>query len=558
MSLFLLKLSRLDLRSGDAALNAFSTCSSASLLVAESAAIICEANRLVPATTLPSCSIAWAASKAASVASSCESRLADPRTALIPVCASIIAGAAAAAKAVCALRRASYCFWRWAAIPSRSVAAAPRLLMVSSMLLTVSPRAATTVLSAPSSMIWPSLSIASCWVSFIFLARSRSASSLPEASSAGPWLARLGLCAANCRLAARRGMSRPLRSSIEPPRCPSTVPAPALITMAMPAITAKAANRLPLTPHFGRRKPRPRNLPIVDRNAILSASRSLHLLDEFERQYRVTRLIKSGTFVRSAQILRIENKKAGARPAFPRLLSIRCGSVPRDHRATPVEAIVDASLDGMLVVAEPGADNDGGAGRERGAAEVVILVFSLGGPARGEHVFEAGANGVAVTVIAIGGEGHRHAARGYVEVVTVLPGITALGVKQRRAPGIAEPAGDRSKLIVLGGDQHAAREDHAVVVVVAQPAVLGFGTENPALGELIIGTTLHAAEEAAIVAGQAVVARERAADVTADIEAGPFVDRRGGGRSFGGGASRKIGCHCRRGRAERNEGHSAK
>src|SRR5260370_29630466 len=152
------------------------------------------------------------------------------------------------------------------------------------------------------------------------------------------------------RLAARRGMSRPLRSSIEPPRCPSTMPAPVLITMAMPAITAKAANRLPLTPHFGRQKPRPRNLPIVDRNAMLSASRSLHPEDEFERQYRVTRLTKSATFAGSEQILRIESKKAGARPAFPKLFSIRRGSVLRDHRATPVEALVDASLDGMLVV----------------------------------------------------------------------------------------------------------------------------------------------------------------------------------------------------------------
>src|SRR5260370_23814606 len=160
------------------------------------------------------------------------------------------------------------------------------------MLLTVSPRAATTVLSASSSMIWPSLSTAPCWVSFIFLARSFSASSLPEASSAGPSLARLALSAANCRLAARRGMSRPLRSSIDPPRCPSTMPAPALITTAMPAITPKAANKLPLTPHFRRWKPRPRNLPIVDRNAMLSASRSLHPRDEF-RQYHVTRVIKS-------------------------------------------------------------------------------------------------------------------------------------------------------------------------------------------------------------------------------------------------------------------------
>jgi hypothetical protein len=49
------------------------------------------------------------------------------------------------------------------------------------------------------------------------------------------------------------------------------MPAPALITIAMPAITAKAANRLPLTPHCGRKnlKGQP-SLPIVNRAAMLS------------------------------------------------------------------------------------------------------------------------------------------------------------------------------------------------------------------------------------------------------------------------------------------------
>ena len=145
--------------------------------------------------------------------------------------------------------------------------------MVSSMFFTVSLSAATTALSAPSSMISPSFSSVTAWVSFIFLARSFSASSLREASSAGPWLARLALWAASCRLAARRGMSRPLRSIMVPPRCPSTMPAPALITIAMPAITAKAANRLPLTPHCGRNRPGLAGSPLVDRNAMLSASR---------------------------------------------------------------------------------------------------------------------------------------------------------------------------------------------------------------------------------------------------------------------------------------------
>jgi len=65
-------------------------------------------------------------------------------------------------------------------------------------------------------------------------------------------------------LAARRGMSRPLRSVIDTPRCPNTKPAPALMTMAMPAITAKAAKRLP--PDAPLRTPEnqgPGNLPTV-------------------------------------------------------------------------------------------------------------------------------------------------------------------------------------------------------------------------------------------------------------------------------------------------------
>src|SRR6266446_7463084 len=104
-------------------------------------------------------------------------------------------------------------------------------------------------------------------------------------------------------------------------------------------------------------------------------------------------------------------KKAGTRPAFFReFVQVRSGSVPRDHRATPVEAIVDASLNRMLVVAEAGSNEHGrAAGQEGGAAEVVILVFNLGGPARREHVFEASADGVAVTMVAVGCESRRHA-----------------------------------------------------------------------------------------------------------------------------------------------------
>ena len=43
-------------------------------------------------------------------------------------------------------------------------------------------------------------------------------------------------------------MSRPLGSPMVPPSLPSISPAPALMMIAMPAMTAKAAKRLPLTP----------------------------------------------------------------------------------------------------------------------------------------------------------------------------------------------------------------------------------------------------------------------------------------------------------------------
>src|ERR1700735_5392656 len=96
-------------------------------------------------------------------------------------------------------------------------------------------------------------------------------------------------------------------------------------------------------------------------------------------------------------------------PAFSVTL-FRRGSIPGDRRVGPVEAVVDAGLDGVLGVGEPGADDVDRAGQEGRAAEIVVLVFELGGPARREHVFEAGADSVAVLVAAIRGEGRRCAA----------------------------------------------------------------------------------------------------------------------------------------------------
>jgi hypothetical protein len=51
------------------------------------------------------------------------------------------------------------------------------------------------------------------------------------------------------------------------------MPAPTLIRIAIPAIAAKAAKRLPLMPHRNRRKLNRLNLPDVDGNVIGSRAR---------------------------------------------------------------------------------------------------------------------------------------------------------------------------------------------------------------------------------------------------------------------------------------------
>ena len=179
-------------------------------------------------------------------------------------------GSAAATKLACALRSASYCFSCWAAASSRSCAAAPRLLMVSSMFLTVSVSAATTALSAPSSMISPSFSqrdllgllhLFGAFVQHLLAFGGQQRRSLAGKARALGGKLQAGGQPWECPVRS----DRPCVS----PSWPSTMPAPALITMAMPAITAKAANRLPLTPHRGRRKPNnlPR-LPIENRHAM--------------------------------------------------------------------------------------------------------------------------------------------------------------------------------------------------------------------------------------------------------------------------------------------------
>ena len=147
-------------------------------------------------------------------------------------------------------------------------------------------------------------------------------------------------------------------------------------------------------------------------------------------------------------------------------------------------------------------------------------------------------------MVAIGGEGGRHAGHGGGNIVAVTPGVTALRVEQRRSPGVAEPAGHRSDLVGgAAGYQRPAREQHAVIVVAAaQPGILRLGAEHPVGRELIVETGLHAAHEAGVAADQAVVTGKGATDMAADIEAGPVIDhgRRGVGRRLGIGPGRHV------------------
>src|SRR6185437_914837 len=233
----------------------------------------------------------------------------------------------------------------------------------------------------------------------------------------------------------------------------------------------------------------------------------------------------------------------------------KTASVARGDRTAPAEAVVQAGLDGVLVVAKAGADDFGRSAGEGGAAEIVILIFELGRPVLGQHVFEAGANRIAVLAVACRRERHPGAREGNAEVRAVAPGITALGVKQGRTLGVAEAAGHRAELVGAAGYPRTGRE-HDSRIVAAEPAILGFGAEHPIGRELIVVAALHAAEETAVAAFEAAVAGKRAADVTADIKSGPVVDqlRRRIGWRLGVGARRQIGGQCRPCEGDRRSG----
>src|SRR5262245_30015450 len=109
------------------------------------------------------------------------------------------------------------------------------------------------------------------------------------------------------------------------------------------------------------------------------------------------------------------------------------------------EVIVHADLEGVKVE---------GAGIKRNSAEIVGLaaeaavhVFALGRPARSKHVFEATADGEARVRLGLGKRGKASdRERGFV----VGPGITALGIEQRRIDREAGAAGHAAERVDLG------------------------------------------------------------------------------------------------------------
>src|SRR3954451_24877648 len=138
-----------------------------------------------------------------------------------------------------------------------------------------------------------------------------------------------------------------------------------------------------------------------------------------------------------------------ARAGLCQIVIVGGASVARGCRTAPAEAIVHADLDGMLVLPAADADNVDRTGGDRRAAEVVILVLGLGRPIRREHVFEASADSVAVLAVPGRGEGLRHACDIHGKTA-IAPGITALGVKQRRSPSVADATGHRAELVGIG------------------------------------------------------------------------------------------------------------
>src|SRR6266481_8961680 len=150
-------------------------------------------------------------------------------------------------------------------------------------------------------------------------------------------------------------------------------------------------------------------------------------------------------------MLKQKSRQAGIPLAgFSDESSIRRGSIRRDQRAVPVEAIIQAGLHSMLLVAEGAERDKRDRGGEPAAVEVIKLVLDLGRPVLGEHVFQASADSEAIAMVAIEREADRNAG-GRQGFAVVGVGITSLGVQQRRPPGVTDaPRYGGNRALVVG------------------------------------------------------------------------------------------------------------
>jgi hypothetical protein len=229
---------------------------SVSLLLADSAAAMFDVIRLPPAITLPSCSTMRAAAVAASMTGSTAVSMALSR-----LWASNISGSANHEVRLRLAQRLVLLVVRRRRLEPLACRRG-EILVMSSIFFTVSVSAVTMVLSAPSAMTSLSLASAVACVSLIFLRRSFSASSVRTASTAA--LARKSGAlrrAAGSRPAADVRAGEVDHYAAEVARAPGPR---RQITMAMPAMMAKAVNKLPRTPNFGRRF---YEIEFADRNA---------------------------------------------------------------------------------------------------------------------------------------------------------------------------------------------------------------------------------------------------------------------------------------------------
>src|SRR6516165_9185230 len=145
-------------------------------------------------------------------------------------------------------------------------------------------------------------------------------------------------------------------------------------------------------------------------------------------------------------------------------------SVAGDDRAAPVEAVVHADFYDMIVGREAAERHQRRRCDEVAVTEIVVLIFGDGRPVRSEHVFQAGADRVAVGAIAAGRKRDWNAAERHALAV-VGKGIAALDVDKSRSPSVADAAGHRAESALVVGVGESAGEDGADIAV--EPAILG-------------------------------------------------------------------------------------